>query len=83
MFIDKNLAAGNYIYRLKQVDYDGSISYSDGINVEVSVPLVYSLSQNYPNPFNPVTKIEFTLAFNSSVTLRIFDILGQEINKFS
>jgi hypothetical protein len=82
-FTDKNLSAGNYVYRLKQVDFNGSITYSDEINVEVSVPLTYSLSQNYPNPFNPVTKIEFTLAYNSSVTLRIFDILGQEVNKFT
>jgi len=38
----------------------------------------YKLLQNYPNPFNPDTKIDFSLALNSKVILKIFDVLGQE-----
>ena len=43
------------------------------------IPSEYSLSQNYPNPFNPVTKIKFTLPKESSVTLKVFDVTGQEV----
>nr|WP_304041210.1 T9SS type A sorting domain-containing protein [Ignavibacterium album] len=39
----------------------------------------FSLAQNYPNPFNPSTTIDFTLAVDSRVTLKIFDVLGQEV----
>ncbi len=39
----------------------------------------FSLEQNYPNPFNPETTIKYTLARNSDVTLKIFDVLGREI----
>jgi len=43
------------------------------------IPSEFSLSQNYPNPFNPVTKIKFTLPKESNVTLKVFDITGQEV----
>ena len=39
----------------------------------------YILFQNYPNPFNPSTKIEFGLIELSSVSLRLYDIIGQEV----
>ena len=58
---------------------DGSFAYSEEIQVEVSTPDVYTLDQNYPNPFNPSTKITFSLAVDSKVSLRIFDALGQEV----
>ncbi|MCF7859523.1 MAG: T9SS type A sorting domain-containing protein [Candidatus Cloacimonetes bacterium] len=42
-------------------------------------PVEYKLFQNYPNPFNPSTVIKFTLAENSNVSLKIFDVLGNEV----
>jgi Secretion system C-terminal sorting domain len=45
------------------------------------LPKEYSLSQNYPNPFNPVTLINFELPENGFVTLKVYDILGNEIVK--
>jgi hypothetical protein len=78
-FVDGSLNKGNYSYRLKQVDYDGSFEYSDVVEVVVTVPDVYSLQQNYPNPFNPGTTIDFSLAVNSNVKLTVFNILGQEV----
>ncbi len=43
------------------------------------VPVRFGLAQNYPNPFNPETNIQYQLAGNSDVTLKIFNMLGQEI----
>ena len=70
---------GSYSYRLKQVDFDGTFSYSESIQVEIVVPDVFTLEQNYPNPFNPSTKINFSLAVDSKVSLKVFDVLGQEV----
>ncbi len=44
-----------------------------------NIPLTFSLKQNYPNPFNPSTKISFDLKSNEFVTLKIYDILGNQV----
>jgi hypothetical protein len=44
-----------------------------------SVPMMYELSQNYPNPFNPSTAIQFTIPTQDVVTLKVFNVLGQEM----
>lgn len=49
---------------------------SDGIPL---VPIEYSLSQNYPNPFNPVTTIRYSISNSALVTIKIFNVLGQEV----
>lgn len=65
-------------YRLKQIDYNGDVSYSDIINVKTS-SVDYQLLQNYPNPFNPVTKIRYSIPELTRVQIKVFDVLGAEI----
>jgi len=85
-FTDNNLATGSYSYRLKQVDYNGTVEYSNEVFAEVGAPEEFSLLQNYPNPFNPATKIKFTIpnvtlsgVEGSLVTLKVYDVLGNEV----
>jgi hypothetical protein len=76
-FADRNLSAGKYYYRLKQVDFDGSFDYSPTVEVDIT-PNEFALMQNYPNPFNPSTSIEYRVGSTEYVTLKVYDILGNE-----
>jgi len=47
---------------------------------EETIPSAFSLEQNYPNPFNPKTNIGFRISDRGFVSLKIFDVLGNEVN---
>ncbi len=55
-----------------------TIQIIDAIKELSALPKVFHLDQNYPNPFNPTTRLSFTIAHSSLVTLRVFDIVGKE-----
>jgi hypothetical protein len=85
-FVDSTTTPGNWGYRLKQIDLDGAVSYGPEVMVELltgvdekPIPTAFALHQNYPNPFNPVTTIRFDLPVAGRVTLKLFNVLGQEV----
>jgi hypothetical protein len=78
-FTDNDVKSGKYQYRLKQIDFDGSFEYSNVIDVEIGSPDKFYLSQNYPNPFNPTTSIQYAVSSPQFVSLKVYDVLGNEI----
>lgn len=79
-FTDENITAGFYKYRLKQIDFDGTFNYSETIEVESDlIANEFILYQNFPNPFNPSTTISWITAARSFVSLKVYDLLGQEV----
>ncbi len=78
-FEDKKLSSGKHSYRLKQLDNDGTTSYSDEVEVTIDVPTEFAMSQNYPNPFNPSTKVDYQLAMDAKVTIELYSITGEKV----
>ncbi|NUN10972.1 MAG: T9SS type A sorting domain-containing protein, partial [Ignavibacteriaceae bacterium] len=78
-FTDHSPVAGVLYYRLSQEDFDGTLHYVGVTEVNAGLPQEFRLGQNYPNPFNPATTISFSLAADSKVSLKVYDILGNEV----
>ena len=78
-YSDATASSGSYVYRLKQINVDGSFKYSQSIEVTAKAPEQYTLGHNFPNPFNPSTTIKYGLPSRSTVQLVVYNVLGQVI----
>ncbi len=77
-FTDQNVS-GKMYYRLKQIDLDGSFTYSKTIEGNSAQPVQFKLDQNYPNPFNPSTTISYAIPTDNFVSIKMYNVLGNEV----
>jgi len=71
--------AQSLIYRLKQIDTDGSFEYSPEVEVTLNIPDRLVLHGNYPNPFRERTTIRYELPETGKVRMDVYNILGQRV----
>ena len=83
---DATATNGVWYYMLKQIDLDGTLHYTQGVQIEIlpglkglEIPAVASLDQNFPNPFNPTTVIRYGLPRDLQVDLTVSDALGRTV----
>lgn len=84
-FVDNSAANGTTVtYNLVSVDMSGAreiVGTTEAVtpNFNAAVITEYALHQNFPNPFNPTTQITFDLVNENNVSLKVFNIKGQEV----
>ena len=79
---DKNLAPGVYVYRMKQIDNDGTTTIynpNELPKVDAGVSNTFQLCGNYPNPFNPTTNMQFSVPQDGYASLKVYNMVGQEV----
>lgn len=80
-FVDREIKPQICYYRLKQIDFDGSIAYSEEKVVAPGNLNSYQLGKNFPNPFNPTTTIQYLVGKAGPVKISIKNLLGQEVKE--
>ncbi len=79
-FTDQCPQPGRYVYRIKQLNRNGTFSRTETLAVDVGLPpTTLTLEQNYPNPFNPSSTIEFSVPTTEHAILKVYDVLGREV----
>ncbi len=73
------LGAGRYTFRLRQVDFDGTPSYSPEVELSIDAPRVLSLSNPWPNPARATAEISFSVPTADRAKLALYDVLGREV----
>ena len=88
-FTDNTLQPGqNYFYMIEAIDDAGNSAWSTELSTSITanetqspLPKEYALDQNYPNPFNPSTTIKYQIPADANISLKIYDVLGNEVDE--
>jgi len=74
-----DLAPGSHVFRLKQIDFDGTFEYHPEVEVVVGMVERFLVEAAYPNPFNPEAQFRFAVRQAQQVRVELYDMLGRRV----
>jgi hypothetical protein len=75
----ERLAPGTYVFRLKQIDFDGAFEFSPEVEVTLALTAPYVLSEAYPNPIRQRGELALSVREAQHVRAEVFDVLGRRV----
>jgi len=75
----ENLEPGRHVFRLKQIDFDGTFEYHPEVEVIVEMVERFIVEPVYPNPFNPLAQFRFAVQRAQQVRVGLYDMLGRQV----
>ena len=78
-FTVSNLSPGRHLFRLKQLDFDGSFEMSPEITAFIDTPAGFHVGSIYPNPLNPEARFELSLQREQHVQIDVYNVAGQHM----
>ena len=79
--IVENLSPGIHVFRLKQIDFDGTFAFSDAAEAWIDIEQAYRVSPLHPNPFNPSTQFSVAVKTTQRVRVDVYDLTGRHIER--
>lgn len=79
-FLSEFIPENKFVYfRVKQINKDGSITYSQSLKIGQGVVENFEIKQNFPNPFNPKTSIKILILSETEIEITIYNLSGRHI----
>jgi hypothetical protein len=78
-YVVRDLDPGLQVFRLKQLDLDGSFEFTETVEATLTMPDEFVLEPAYPNPFNPSTTVRFAVAQEQAVRVVLYDATGKSV----
>ncbi|MEM1268896.1 MAG: S8 family serine peptidase [Bacteroidota bacterium] len=79
-FTTGELAPGVYSFRIRQIDFDGTETLSDVLEVRIAIPGAFSVTEVYPNPFSSSASLHVSVNTDENVHVRAYDVSGRLVS---
>lgn len=79
--VSENAPVGEESKITFRITNSNGVGFNKIYNIKVTAPTIFEVQQNYPNPFNPSTTIKYSIPQDAFVSLKVFNVLGEQVSE--